>query len=129
MPAGFRRHLVGKTLRNVRYSAVNLGPLTPYITPSYTHNRTSYQSLEFFGRRVCFCSFCEQFQTKIAKVTHRWVISKAVQVYMAPRAEPDLWGLWRPKLVKIHEGGTRQETNASARPTYQAQCIVQQLNN
>ena len=48
---------------------------------------------------------------------------------MAPRAEPDLWGLGRPKLVKIHEGGTRQETNASARPTCQAQCIVQQLNN
>jgi len=26
--------------------------------------------------------FLEQFQRKIAKVTHGWVISKAVQVYM-----------------------------------------------
>jgi len=67
MPAGFRRHLVGKTLRNVCYSAVtyiqfvvnevndhvdillnqlvkfysndtvNLHPLTSRIMPSYTH--------------------------------------------------------------------------------------------
>ena len=54
--------------------------------------RTSYQFLELNGRTVCFFSFCEQFQRKIAKVTHRWVISKAVQVYMTTRAEPDLWG-------------------------------------
>jgi len=59
MPAGFRRHLVGKSLRHVCYSVVtlsrqvtdyvlnllvnffnnmvNLHPLTPYIMPSYTH--------------------------------------------------------------------------------------------
>jgi len=36
-------------------------------------------SLEFLGRRICFCSFCERFQKKIAQVAHGWVISDDVQ--------------------------------------------------
>jgi len=48
---------------------------------------TSYQSLKLLGWRVGFFSLCEQFQRKIAKVTH-----KAVEVYMTLRVEPELLG-------------------------------------
>ena len=68
MPAGLRRHLVGKTLRNVCHcdiayirfvgnlitdifinqrtgfslnNAINLRPLTPHIVPCYTHKMAS----------------------------------------------------------------------------------------
>ena len=34
----------------------------------------------------------EEFHRKIVKVTHGWVISRVVQAYITPRAEPDLWG-------------------------------------
>ena len=54
--------------------------------------RVTYQSLEFVGRRICFCTFCDQFQRNNAKDTHGWVISETVRVYMTARTEPDLWG-------------------------------------
>ena len=44
---------------------------------------------------VCFCSFCEQFQRKIAKLHTNGSFPRLFQVYVTPQAERDLWGVGR----------------------------------